>query len=277
MQMQLLKRVLRVYTAAAFVLTLGAQTKPLISETFESGKIDPNVWEQRIVGAVEIKVVAEPTAHGKYALQVHYPADAPRIPQGAPNAGPAYGYLVAKNLPEVARTHFFGRAYLKVTELPPAHTQIFFADGAGFPVSKYQEIGLNIPRAANPGDAAKPMWLANYQEMVAKTRQEGRGEDVWRGDADPYNKWMLVEWEFSDNPSFTKLWIDGQPVTMSQKDQKGDAAQFHWPAGSETNQNLVGGYQEAGFGARPWGQVSKDFDILLDDLVIDTKRIGPAK
>jgi hypothetical protein len=39
----------------------------------------------------------------------------------------------------------------------------------------------------------------------------------------------------------------------------------------------VGGYQEVGFGARPWGQIAKDFDILLDDLVIDTKRIGPAK
>jgi hypothetical protein len=268
---------LRVYGAVACVAALAAQTKPLISENFESGKIDPKVWELRITGTVEIKVVQESSAHGKYALQVHYPVDAVRIPQGAPNAGPAYGYLVAKNIPEAARKHLFGRAYLKVTELPPAHTQIFFADLSGFPVSRYQEIGLNFPRPANPGDIPKPMWLANYQEMVAKTRQEGRGEDVWRGEADPYNKWMLVEWEFSDDPSYTRLWIDGQPVTMSQKDQKGEMAQFHWPAGSETNRNLVGGYQEVGFGARPWGQVAKDFDVLLDDIVIDTKRIGPAK
>ena len=82
------------------------------------------------------------------------------------------------------------------------------------------------------------MWLANYQQMIAKTRQEGRGEDVWRGEADPYNKWMLVEWEYNDNPSSTRLWIDGKPVIMSQKEQKGETAQFHWPAGSETNSNL---------------------------------------
>ena len=273
----IMKIALRVSGAVACVLTLGSQTKPLVSENFESGKIDPNVWEQRVTGTVELKVVQDPTAHGKYALQVHYPADAGRQPHGAPNAGPAYGYLVAKNIPEAARTHLFGRAYLKVSELPPAHTQIFFADLSGFPASKYQEIGLNFPRPANAGDVPKPLWLVNYQNMVAATREEGRGEDVWRGEADPYNKWMLVEWEFSDNPTSTRLWIDGQPVIVSQKDQKGDVAQFRWPAGSETTKNLVGGYQEVGFGARPWGQIAKDFDILLDDLVVDTKRIGPAK
>jgi hypothetical protein len=67
------------------------------------------------------------------------------------------------------------------------------------------------------------------------------------------------------------------PALMSQKAQKGETAQFHWPADSETNSNLVGGYGEVGFGARPWGQVSKDFDVLFDDIVIDTKRIGPAR
>jgi hypothetical protein len=272
-----MKTALRIYGTLACVLTLGAQTKPLITENFESGKIDPNIWEQRITGTVEIKVVQDPTAHGKYALQVHYPADAGRVPQGAPNAGPALGFLVAKSIPEAARTHLFGRAYIKVTELPPAHTQIVFADTSGFPASKYQEIGLAIPQLANPGNASKPMWVVNYQQMVAKTRQEGRGEDVWRGEADPYDKWMLVEWEFSDDPSYTKLWVDGQVVNMSQKDQKGDRAQFHWPAGSEVNKKLVGGYQEVGFGARPWGPVTKEFDILLDDIVIDTRRIGPAK
>jgi hypothetical protein len=261
----------------AFSITLAAQTKPLLSETFESGSIDPAIWEQRVTGTVSISVVEDSTGHGKRVLKVHYPADTPRIQQGAPNAGPAYGYLVAKNLPEAARAHFFGRAYLKVTELPPAHTQIFFADGAGFPVSKYQEIGLYFPPATNAAATAQPMWLVNYQQMIAKTRQEGRGEDVWRGAADPYNKWMLVEWEYNDNPSSTRLWIDGKPVIMSQKEQKGETAQFHWPAGSETSSNLVGGYNEVGFGARPWCAVSKDFDVLFDDIVIDTKRIGPVR
>jgi len=255
----------------------GAPAKVLFSEDFESGKIDPTLWEQRVTGAVELKVVQDPSAHGKYALLVHYPADAPRVPQGAPNAGPILGFLVAKNIPETARTHLFGRAYMKISELPPAHTQIVFADIAGFPSSKYQDIGLNMPRPGNPGDSPKPLWLVNYQQMLAATRQEGRGEESWRGDADPYGKVILVEWEFNDNPTTTKLWIDGQLINLSQKDQNGDMAQYHWPAGSETNKNLVGGYQEIGFGARAWGQVTKSFDILIDDIAIDTKRIGPAK
>jgi len=54
-------------------------------------------------------------------------------------------------------------------------------------------------------------------------------------------------------------------------------AQYHWPAGSEINKNLVGGYPEIGFGARAWGQITKALDILIDDIAIDTKRIGPAK
>ena len=57
-----------------------APAKLPFSEDFESGKIDPNVWERRVTGAVELKVVQDPSAHGKYALLVHYPADAPRSP-----------------------------------------------------------------------------------------------------------------------------------------------------------------------------------------------------
>src|SRR4051812_10944277 len=130
--MRLIPFILYALTGA---LTLAAQTRPLLSENFESGKIDPTIWEQRITGKVELKIVQEPTAHGKYALQVHYPADAGRFPQGTPNAGPALGFLVAKSLPEAARSHLFGRAYIKVSELPPAHTQLVFADTAGFPSS----------------------------------------------------------------------------------------------------------------------------------------------
>ena len=54
----------------------GAPAKVLFSEDFESGKIDPTLWEKRVTGAVELKVVQDPSAHGKYALLVHYPADA---------------------------------------------------------------------------------------------------------------------------------------------------------------------------------------------------------
>jgi hypothetical protein len=210
-------------------------------------------------------------------LQLHYPADAERLPRGAPNAGPALGYLVAKNIPEAARGHLFGRAYVKVSELPQEHTQMIFAGIPGFPVARYQEIGIYIPKPASPGDPPKPQWLTIYQQNLAQTRQEGRGEDVWHAEADPFNKWMMIEWEFNDDPTTTRLWIDGQPVTMSQKDKGGETVQFHWPAGSETAHNLVGGYREIGLGARPWGPPTKAFDIFFDDVVVGTTRIGPAK
>jgi len=57
----------------AFSLTLAAQTKPLLSETFESGSIDPAIWEQKVTGTVSISVVEDSTGHGKRVLKVHYP------------------------------------------------------------------------------------------------------------------------------------------------------------------------------------------------------------
>src|ERR1035437_3992660 len=78
--------------------------KPLLVEDFESGQIDPGVWEKRITGAVTVQVQDQQTAHGKYALQVHYPD----------MASQAYGFLIASHLPEALKGHVFGRAYVRI-------------------------------------------------------------------------------------------------------------------------------------------------------------------
>ena len=87
---------------AAFALLAGAglfaQTRPVLSEDFESGQLDAQVWEKRVQGAATFQVQQEQAAHGKYALQVHYPEMATQT----------YAFLIAPHLPEAVRSHLFG-------------------------------------------------------------------------------------------------------------------------------------------------------------------------
>lgn len=246
--------------------------KPVISDDFETGKLDTGKWEVRTLLAdtkIQMTVVEGDAAHGRYALRLHYPA-------GSEHSG--YACIVAKNLPESVRGHLFGRAYVKIpSELPLAHTQMIFAGIPAFPVAKYQEIGLYVPTPTTPAKA-QPQFLFIYQQNQAKTSAEGRGEDVRRADVDPYGKWMLLEWEFSDAPTTTRIWLDGKPVMAKEGEHDVDVFSYNWPRGAPETRNLAGGYSEGGFGARSWAPaVTKDFDIFYDDIAIGTKRIGPAK
>jgi hypothetical protein len=234
-----------------------AQVKPVFTEDFESGKIDPAVWDQRVTGTATAAVEPVDGAHGKYALHIHYPDMAAR----------SYAFLVAAHLPDSVRTHFFGRAYMKITPgLGTTHNPLIFAGEPGWPISKFNEIG------AYRGD-----WMPSYQENKSPAGQ-GRGEVTYRSDTPPpFDKWFLLEWEFSDDPSSITIWIDGEKLIDTMNGEKVDTVKFAWPKGSATVSGLVGGYQEFGFGARVWGAPPQGFDVYYDDIAIGASRIGPVK
>jgi len=164
------------------------------------------------------------------------------------------------------KTHLFGRAYVKISAaIPPSHTVLTLAGAAGWPLSKFEEIGMQ-----------KATFQPSYQENKS-ARGQGRGEDVRHAEAPPFDKWFLLEWEFNDKPSTLTIWVDGQLSHMIQGDEKTDFASFQWPKGSGTVDDLVGGFSEAGFGARVWGAVPQAFDVFYDDIAIGTSRLGPVK
>ena len=239
----------------ALAACVSAQT--VFTENFESGKIDPNVWEQRVTGTATVAVEAADGAHGQYALHVHYPDMAVR----------SYAFIVATHLPDSVRTHYFGRAYMKITPgLGMTHNPLIFTGEPGWPISKFQEIG------AYRGD-----WMPSYQENKSPAGQ-GRGEVTYRSDTEPpLDKWFLLEWEFNDNPTTISMWINGERLMDTMNNEKVDMLKFVWPKGSDTSSNLVGGYREFGFGARVWGAPPKGFDIYYDDIAIGTSRIGAVK
>ena len=74
-----------------------------------------------MTGAPTITVQQDQVAHGKYALQVHYPD----------MAAQSYAFLIAPHLPEAVKGHLFGRAYVKIAPgLPPSHTVMVLAGQA---------------------------------------------------------------------------------------------------------------------------------------------------
>jgi hypothetical protein len=250
--------VLRVFAiAAVFSFGLAAQNKPVLTEDFESGKIDPAVWDQRAAGTATIAVEQVDGAHGKYALHVHYPAMA---------AG-SYAFAVANHLPESLRSHFFGRVYVKITPgLGMTHNPLIFAGEAGWPLSKFEEIGTYQGK-----------WQPSYQENKSLAGQ-GRGETTYHAEGGPpSDKWFLLEWEFNDDPSSITYWLDGEKVMTLVGGEKAGMVKFVWPKGSATASGIVGGFQELGLGARVWGRPAQGFDIYYDDLAIGTARLGPVK
>jgi hypothetical protein len=243
--------------AAIFSFAVAAQHKPVLAENFESGKIDAAVWDLRVAGTATIAVEPADGAHGKYALHVHYPDMA---------AG-SYAFAVANHLPETVREHFFGRVYMKITPgLGTTHDPLIFAGEAGWPLSKFEEIGTYQGK-----------WQPSYQENKSLAGQ-GRGETTYHAEGGPPSgQWFLLEWEFNDDPSSITYWLDGEKVMTLVGGEKADMVKFVWPKGSTTASGLVGGFQEFGLGARVWGRPAQGFDIYYDDLAIGTERIGPVK
>jgi len=249
---------LTLFVCCLAAASLQAQTKPVFTENFESGKIDPAVWDQRVDGVATLKLQSDQVAHGKFALQIHYPEMAAR----------SYAFLVAPHLPDSVKGHYFGRAYVKIDPAtPPSHTVLLFSGEKGWPISKFDEIGVQK-------DAFQP----SYQENKSG-RGQGRGEDVKHAGPVPLGKWFLLEWEMNDNPSTLTIWADGQLSQVVQGEQKVDSSLFKWPKGSDTDKGLIGtdGFSEFGFGTRVWGNVPTAFDVYYDDIAIGTQRLGPVK
>ncbi len=236
---------------------LPAQSKLVFEESFESGKLDPAVWDQRVSGTATATVEATDGAHGKYALHIHYPEMAAR----------SYAFIVATHLPDSVKTHFFGRAYMKITStLTPTHNPLIFAGEPGWPLSKFDEIGTS-----------RTNWMPSFQENKSLAGQ-GRGEVTYRSDTQPpFDKWFLLEWEVNDDPATMSLWIDGERLIDTMNGEKVEMVKFAWPKGSLSVSGLVGGFKEFGFGARVWGAPQQGFDVYYDDVAIGTSRIGPAK
>jgi hypothetical protein len=239
----------------AFTLAFAASTgpaaqqpksapKPLVSDNFESGAIDKNLWTPDVSPDAILTVQSEKVAHGKYALLARNPASAQRT----------HAFLMAKNLPEPLRHHLFGRAYVYLTPaMPDRHTIFLTAGTTGFPKYKYQEVATAHGK---------------FQLTFVDTTLAGPlGEDWHAGPDLPLNRWFLLEWEFNDQPDEATIWVDGDRIFFTT---------FAYKSPTQST-GLVGGFTDFALGFRLWGAAPDPFDIYYDDVALDIHRLGPVR
>jgi len=218
----------------------------LFCEDFESGKIDPAVWDIKTFGGQTVTVQSTTVAHGKYAVQFH----------ATPNLV-SYDFIITKGAPAALSRHFFGRAYFYITPNPPAtHMEFFFAGTSGFPNLRYIEVA-----------AAGAAWQLTFVDLMVANGQAasspGTQEKYSGGGTVLVQKWACLEWEVNDTPDQETVYVDGaQSVAFPSINLNG------------VSSGLVGGFTDFGFGYYAWHPASAPIDIYYDDIVLDTKRVG---
>jgi len=212
---------------------------PLLSEDFESGAVN---WAQILSGAATIKVVQNRVAHGRNAVEMHYPA----------GSRGAWAFIGAP-VPDSLRDQLYGRAYVYISGLPAAHSVLLLAGSHGFPIADFLEIGTQ-----------NGLFQPSFQ-LNAPTPERRRGETVGHQGDVPLARWFCLEWRFTDKPDQIVMWIDGKQVVDKSFTMNGVSSE------------LVRGFLEFDFGFRSWAQaaaITGDIDVYYDDVAIGDKPIG---
>jgi hypothetical protein len=231
--------------------THGRATPPggcagLFCEDFESGKLDPAIWNVQTFGGQTVVVQKGMAAHGVYAAQFH----------ALPNIL-SYDLIITKNAPSALSGHHFGRAYFYITPMPPSqHMTLLFAGSSGFPKFKRLEVA-----SYESGWQLTSVDQTGITSSAAAT--SGTTETYAMGGTLPVKKWFCLEWEFNDTPDLARVFVDGNE----------DFAFTNISLGGSTS-GQVGGFSDFGFGFYIWHPATYPFDVYYDDIVLDTKRVG---
>ncbi len=215
----------------------------MFNEDFESGSINPKVWVTRVQGQPTAKVEQTVVAHGKNALQIHYPA-------GTRTSDWAF---IGLTVPEALRNHFYGRAYVMINGIPATHSVYILSGSIGFPIADFLEIGTD-----------RGLFQPSFQ-LNAPTPDRARSETTKQVGTYPVGKWFCLEWEFIEKPGRIVLWVDGK-LTVNQP----ISHRIMYPDGG-----LTGGFFEMDVGFRTWQNApTNDIDIYYDDVAYSDKPIG---
>jgi hypothetical protein len=213
----------------------GGSCTAVFCEDFESGTLDTTVWTTLADNpANTAKVQSAMLSHGKSAIQFH-------------TGGGRENYILMKTVPAALTAHFFGRANFNIgSAVQNAGHQMFTIagipmPGGGFPHSPRLEVG-----------ASGGKW-----QLTAWANETGGGEDYASGGTLPTGKWACVEWEVQAGApnNVITVWVDGtMQLTKNAK-------------------NLVSSFSQIGFGYYSYG-TPPPFDIYVDDIALDTKRVN---
>ena len=243
------------------VETAPAGCAGLFCEDFESGALDPGKWSVTsgvnhvddatpplVVGSAEV-------AHGRFSAHFH----------GKGNVANDDAFIVTKQLPAALAVHHFGRLYFYVSTKPTSgHTMWILGGSAAMSANpKLRDFEV---ATINGG------WQLGFDQLGMSPS----GEEVFYPTGQvPVGKWTCLEWELNDAPDSDTLWIESKGLG-SLDDQHINYPSGHvagTPIFDGKSTGLIGGFTTYSFGFYDW-HPNADFDLYLDDIVLDTKRVG---
>jgi hypothetical protein len=217
----------------------------LFCENFESGSLNSSVWTRTETSKGNSATVqGTQKAHGQYAAQFHA------------KGGSSYSMIFLEKLPAALEKHYFGRLYYYASGFPTesgGHTAYITSSNtlAGFPDNDHH---LEVSSYYDKGGT----WQMTYWQ--------GDGpEYIGSGGQIPKAQWFCLEWEFNDTPDQIAVWVDGDGSTRG--------ASFRNINNHASG--LLGKMTTLGLGFRTWHPMgAPDIDIYIDDIVLDTARVG---
>ncbi|MBK8717134.1 MAG: hypothetical protein IPN32_20670 [Deltaproteobacteria bacterium] len=216
----------------------------VLCEDFEQGALDEMVWTRiETDDGNTVTVQSDVVAGGSYALQFHAVG------------GTSLAMMFTEAVPEPLRQHAFGRVMFRATDFPfenGGHSAYVLGGNGldGFPWADHHlEVGSYY-------DGPGPIWQLTYWT--------GDGpEYIGAGGHIPQDEWFCLEWEFNDEPNQIRVWVDGSEA---------DGAAFDDIQGQS---DLLGEIASLGLGFRTWHPMgAPDIYVYMDDLVLDTQRVG---
>jgi len=222
-----------------------------LCEDFESGKIDTSVWT---VSGTKPAVDTLQHARGTHALHITM-------------SGNGQSYLIEKKTFPEPNDTYFGRMFVYFASLPAppgmtySHWTVIGASGSG--VSGEIRVSGQLQNGKN-------LWGVGTDNRVddAGTGDWTTSDDDPKGHptAVPLNQWLCIEWMHEGDTSETQLWWDDvlhPSLSTSPSVNGGNGNPFILPQ-----------FKQVWVGWDEYQTSTEPFELWIDEVAIDTRRIG---
>jgi hypothetical protein len=247
--------------SAASAASANCPAGALVCDDFEGyalgSDLSPN-WTTEIMGGT-VQVETSKPFRGTKGVRITTTLSPANEPVRT-NGGPLRAATLIKQAPlfPIAGNAFYGRVMIWLTDMPPGGVHFSNIEASGkFPdgrLVKYGEGGMFQKLMA--GYTIRPMGEFDLPTVdCAKTSNTGV----------PVKRWVCVEWQFNGSNDEMHLWFDGQAQTPVDIVKTGGGCSVPWKAPV---------FDKLFLGWRHSQPSSIDVEMWLDDVVIDTKRVG---
>lgn len=211
-----------------------------LCDGFESGTIDSQLWTRVLTAGATVSVDKVHAARGSYALHIH-----------TSNAASTTAYLKETRTFPVSQNSFYGRAFVfQAGPLAEYNWNYFSASGNN---ATYNLGGTTHPFGSATGTRVVRF---NYQPMDWPSNSQT---------AAPVNRWACWEWWYQGGTNTLRAWLDGHELTDMAVN--GGTADGTWSAPNPFTSLAIGFHH-----AHP--DVAPAFDVWIDEVAVDTNRIG---